>query len=173
MNNAYIDVSKLIEHPGEEMDLSGEVRLEPTMLGEEKIEFKEPFDFSVKLTNAGEGIVIIGSAHGGVTLRCSRCLEVFTYEASVDLDEIAVFKAEAVENGQGFVVEGKQLDLAPVIYQNVVVDVPMRPLCREDCGGLCPKCGKNLNNEPHTHKEDNIDERLAALKDFFKKNDGS
>jgi uncharacterized protein len=170
MDSEYIDVSELLDHPDTELEVSGDVRLESTKLGIEKIDFNEPFDFSVKLTNAGDGIVIKGLTNGCVVLRCSRCLKHFTYKASVDLDEVAVFDPEAAEEG-GFVVEGSRLDMAPIVYQNVVVDIPMRPLHSEDCAGLCQVCGKDLNEEPHEHKEELIDERLSALKDFFKKDD--
>ncbi len=171
MNTTKIDISKLLEYPDEELEASGEATLEPTKLGSETIEFLSPFSFDVRLHNAGDGIVVSGETSGSVTLRCGRCLEPLTYATTVSFEELAVFSSEDEEgdNEDAFKLADKKLDVAPIIYQNVIVEVPIRPLCHEECAGLCGECGKDLNKEPHTHKREQIDERLAPLKDFFKK----
>ena len=172
MNIIEIDVSKLLENSGEEIEASGDVVLEPTKLGDETIEFPAPFSFSVRLSNVGDGIVVNGETSGSVRLHCGRCLEPFTYETAVSFEELAVFAPEDGEEREvddAFELADEKLDVVPIIYQNVMVEVPIRPLCREKCAGLCSECGKNLNEEPHEHKQERIDERLAPLRDFFEK----
>ncbi len=172
MNTAEIDVSKLLEHSSDELEVFGEVVLEPIKLGDKTIEFPAPFSFSVRLSNVGEGIVVNGETSGSVRLHCGRCLELFTYETTVSFEELAVFASEDGEEREvedAFKLADEKLDVAPIIYQNVMVEVPIRPLCREECAGLCAECGRNLNEEPHEHKQERIDERLAPLRDFFNK----
>ena len=172
MNTTKIDVSKLIEYPEEELEASGEAVLEPTKLGDETIEFPAPFSFSVRLSSVGEGIVVSGETSGPVGLRCGRCLKSFTYETAVSFEELAVFEPDSGEDREvddALKLTDEKLDVVSIIYQNVIVDVPIRPLCREECAGLCAECGKNLNEEPHEHKQERIDERLAPLKEFFNK----
>jgi len=168
MNTAKIDVTKLLEHPGKDLDVSGRLSLAPATLGDERIDFSTPFSFSVKLTNAGGGIVVRGEIGGSADLKCSRCLDVFKHDIEIDIDEEASIRSDDDEPKEGFQVEDSELDLAPMIYENVIVELPMRPLCRDDCSGLCSRCGKNLNVEPHVHEEVQVDERLAPLKEFFK-----
>lgn len=167
MEQAYIDVSELLEHPGAELGVSGEVRLDHTKLGEETVEFARPFRFSLKLTNVSEGLMIEGTTAGEVVLRCARCLEKIDIAIAVDFSELAVVGETGVEDN--FPIEAGKIDLAPIIFQNIMVEIPMRPLCRSDCAGLCVECGKNLNEEPHAHEKDTVDERLAPLKEYFRK----
>jgi uncharacterized protein len=168
MKPVYVDVSELLKKPGDEILFSGPVQLEPVRLGEEEIGFPEPFMVNVGLRNAREGILIKGSADGGLRLRCSRCLERFSHQVKLEIDEVAVARADARKEGL-FPIEEKRIDLAPVVYENALLAVPIKPLHSPDCAGLCSVCGKNLNEEPHTHQKDEIDERLMPLKDFFKK----
>ena len=60
-----------------------------------------------------------------------------------------------------------QIDLREAIRQNLVLALPIQPLCREDCKGLCPECGRDLNVEPHTHETEARDERFAALRQLL------
>lgn len=173
MNTSNLDVAVVLEYPGEEVEFSGSAELEPVDLGDERIHFDEPFAFTVKLTRVGDGIVVRGTATGRAGLRCGRCLDEFSYELAVDIDEVASLPITDTDADieEGFKVEGGRLNLTPIVYQNAVVSIPMQPLCRERCSGLCQTCGKNLNAEPHVHDEAQVDERLAPLKEFFKNRD--
>ena len=77
---------------------------------------------------------------------CDRCAEDFKREYSFDLNKIVVEKLENDEDFDDFVVvEGCKLDLDDYIYQEIQLFLPQKMLCSEDCKGICPKCGKNLN----------------------------
>jgi uncharacterized protein len=168
MKPVYVDVAELLKKPGEEILFSGPVQLDPVRLGQEQIEFEGPFAVGVRLSNAGQGVLIKGSADGSLRLQCSRCLEWFAHPVRLEIDEVAVARDDARKDGL-FPIEEKKIDLVPVVYENALLAVPIKPLHRPDCAGLCAVCGKNLNEEPHTHETEEIDERLAPLKDFFKK----
>lgn len=169
MKPHYIDVTKILEHPGEEMAFSGAVKLAPAKLGAEVIEFPLPSDVEVVFSGAGHGVVITGTALGRFRLRCSRCLEKFDFEAAVDIEELAMVGGGEPGREDAFPISEGRIDLAAVVYQNIIVEVPIKPLCRRECAGLCPDCGKNLNDEPHDHPGEEIDERLVRLKEYFQK----
>lgn len=59
--------------------------------------------------------------------------------------------------------EGDRIDLGEEVRQSIILALPMKPVCREDCLGLCSHCGRNLNKEKCGCKEEEIDERLAKL----------
>jgi uncharacterized protein len=60
-------------------------------------------------------------------------------------------------------VHDDQLDLSAWARDALVLGLPAQILCRPDCAGLCPVCGKDLNVEPHEHEEERVDDRWAAL----------
>ncbi len=169
MKPLYIDVKEVLDKPGVEMSFSGPVALEPTKLGRELIEFPVPVEVDLILRNVSQGVIIEGKAAGRLTLRCSRCLERFDYLADIAVEELAA-AGEAAD--EVFPIQDGKIDIAAVVYQNIMVQVPIQPLCREACAGLCATCGKNLNEEPHEHPKEEIDERLAGLRKYFKKEQG-
>ena len=94
---------------------------------------------------------------------CFRCLEDTVLELSVDAREYqATSPGEAEELQTQYVVDDK-LDLAAWSRDALALTIPDKILCRPDCVGLCSVCGKNLNDEPHTHDEVPTDSRWAAL----------
>lgn len=169
MKHLFVDVKKILEHPGEEVEFSGPVELEPAKLGEEAIEFPLPSKMDVVLSSVSGGIVIKGKVLGRFRVRCGRCLEKFDSEKSIDIVEQAVVEGVGPVKDDVFPISDGKIDLAAIAYQNIIVEVPIQPLCRASCAGLCAVCGKNLNEEPHSHPSEEGDARLSALKDFFKK----
>ena len=167
MKPLYVDVTKLIDHPGEELYFDGPLPLEPTKLGAELIDFPRPADLDVVLRGVSEGIIIQGRAKVGIRLLCGRCLEKFDYDTQISIDELAVKEGAPGLTDEVFPIAAGKIDLAAIVYQNIMVEVPIQPLCRRTCAGLCAVCGKNLNEEPHAHAEEKIDERLAPLKKYF------
>ena len=97
---------------------------------------------------------------------CRRCLTPLAEVLLVDVDERY---AEADPTGYrtvnpaAFPIDHGQIDLAPMVREEILLAVPDAPLCRPDCAGLCPTCGKDLNAEPHEHEDEATDERWAAL----------
>lgn len=102
---------------------------------------------------------------------CGRCNKELCRELTVQNKYYIVRNSEAEETGEEkddvIVLSGNQLELDDYIRDNLIVNVPMRYLCKDDCKGLCPICGNDLNiKECGCHRE-TIDPRLEALKDFF------
>ncbi|HHY76547.1 MAG TPA: DUF177 domain-containing protein [Firmicutes bacterium] len=144
-----IDVTEILKTPGEGMSfqVGGEVPIPETMDGAQAV---GSFVVRGVATSTGLGVYVDAHAVGTVELTCSRCLGSFTKEMELDCE------AEFVEDPDGrpqeeepevsvFALEGGVCDLGEMVRHEVLLNLPMKPLCSEDCKGLCPVCGKNLN----------------------------
>jgi uncharacterized protein len=130
----------------------------------------------VQLMRTSQGILVTGHLHTVVELTCDRCLEPFTVPVEIDLEEEfrptvdigtgASLPVVAEEDGAGLINGHHILDLTEVVRQALLLAIPMHPLCRPDCAGLCPECGQNLNEGSCQCQPRVEDLRWAALKEL-------
>ena len=121
----------------------------------------------------GDDVVIAGEIEATVPVVCGRCLEEFPVRirASVDVRFIPrPPEGDRVELGSDDLdldfYRGDEIDLSALVASETALALPMKPLCREDCRGLCPRCGANRNLAPCRCSERAPDPRLAVLKDL-------
>ena len=131
---------------------------------------------SVHLSKHGHDILVRGNLSGQMELACSRCLEPFTAPAAIEFDLLLVpgpLNAAAVKEELSpddldlDYYTGEIVDLERILREQIILMLPLKPLCEEACKGLCPDCGANLNRETCTCKTDAVDSpfaRLAKLK---------
>jgi uncharacterized protein len=131
-----------------------------------------PVSGELKLTRINQRILVQGKLTIEVPLVCSRCLKSFTCSIPLDIEEeyypiIDVNTGAKIpppdESGAFTIDERHILDLTEAIRQYKVMALPMKPLCREECAGICPNCGKNLNEGPCDCPSDETDPRWAEL----------
>lgn len=168
MNSLSVDVSGLVKSIGSEKRIKERIKPSPFSFCDEELSFATPLDVDIIIRNVGGGLLAEGCAKGTVRLHCSRCLRL--YDADFCLDIREAFCASYQQNDKDTleIIEGN-IDLYPLIKQGLLLWLPMKQLCRVDCLGLCPKCGKDLNKGSCSCQKDQVDPRLATLKDFFKK----
>ena len=102
---------------------------------------------------------------------CDRCAAETRRDMLVPLEHVLVTHLDEEDTGEFIVVEGMRLDLTALVREDLLLALPAKFLCREDCKGLCPICGKNLNDGSCSCKKP-IDPRLEALRQLFKENPG-
>lgn len=130
----------------------------------------EPIAIELELESVVEGIY----AHGAVTAHlegeCSRCLDPVDQDISTRFDELFLYpeKVKAEEREDSVLLVEDEVRLGPVVRDALAMEADERPLCREDCPGLCAQCGFRMEDDPDHHHEV-IDERFAALKGLFDK----
>lgn len=135
---------------------------------------QEPLEIYCELTKSGDLISAKGWVRGKMLLECDRCLKAFEsgFKSFFEVhyrpqcEEPSLEEEEELPESQLEVVyfAGDMLDIADQIRQTVLLSVPMRALCREDCRGLCGGCGRNLNVESCQCQEPPTDHRWDALK---------
>lgn len=120
-----------------------------------------------RLSAAGPGrFYWHGKIEGDVALECSRCLENTTAHVSDESHLIFVERGdEDIDDPDVFVLDPKdpELDLRPALREEWLLVAPTFALCREDCRGLCPRCGADLNDGPHDCAQPEVDPRWEAL----------
>ena len=122
-----------------------------------------PIELDLRLESVVEGVLVTGSATVDVAGECVRCLTPISDSLEIDIQELFVYPNSEATEDEASRLEGDLIDLEPLLRDDVVLELPFQPLCREDCAGLCAECGANLNTDPeHTHEEP-IDPRWAGL----------
>jgi uncharacterized protein len=88
-----------------------------------------------------------GHLSGAVRQQCGRCLTDLDQRVEADIDAYFTNDPDAADEPQRYPLPdtGSSLDLAPVVREELILTVPLFPLCRDDCAGLCPDCGADLN----------------------------
>jgi uncharacterized protein len=100
-------------------------------------------------------ILVIGEIAGSITLECCRCLEQIVHRVKLAFS-------------QSFQATDAEIDLEPEIRDTLVLSLPLKPLCRKDCAGLCAHCGKNLNRERCSCTAADHDPRWQTLRETLK-----
>ncbi|WP_405684260.1 YceD family protein [Streptomyces sp. NBC_00057] len=134
-----------------------------------------PVELDLRLESVMEGVLVTGTARASVEGECVRCLEPLRQEVVADFQEMFSYpdaddrgrsKAEPADDAEDdedrFFIEDGLFDLEPVLRDAVVLALPMQPVCRESCAGLCSECGIRLDENPG-HHHDAVDIRWAAL----------
>jgi uncharacterized protein len=121
---------------------------------------ESPVSGEVSLLRTDKGIFVSGTIETTFKGVCSRCLVPIEQPLTLHFEE--EYSSEADEGA--FAISGdKEIDLSEAVRQYFLLAIPMKPLCREDCAGLCPTCGHNLNLGPCDCAPRDIDPRLAQL----------
>lgn len=158
--------------------------LKPVFLGEDEIKIDEEFDLShsisadlaafkhpvhvtANISNKTGIVTMKGIAKVSCITQCDRCLNDINEVFTVDLYHIFVKDLEQEDDGSFIVLPDMMLDVEMLIHDDILLQLPYQHLCNENCKGLCPKCGQNLNEGSCSCEED-IDPRLAVLQQLLK-----
>jgi uncharacterized protein len=128
-------------------------------------------EVDVRLESVSEGVLATATVTGEVAGECGRCLVDFTEPLQVEFIELFAYPDSTTdattEPDEVSRVEGDHLDLEPVLRDAVVLSLPLTPLCRPDCAGLCPECGERRDDLPEDHSHNQLDPRWAGLAERF------
>ncbi|MFS8500545.1 MAG: DUF177 domain-containing protein [Caldicoprobacter sp.] len=165
-----IDVSDILKQKGTSKEFRGSQPLEDIIYQGERISLLGPVEVSGDITNTGKLLVLNADAAAKLLLHCSRCTKPYDKELKFSFT-IRLSKIGDPEDPDIFVYEGEEVDLKDIILEFLLLELPMRGQCSEDCKGLCPYCGCDLNVEQchcqervEYQEERVVDPRLLALK---------
>lgn len=99
--------------------------------------------------------------------RCDRCAEPFQRPDTLKIKHILVTSLNDESNEDFLLLKDYRLPLSDLVTADLLLSLPMKSLCREDCRGICPQCGRNLNEGLCGCRQETVDPRLAALKDLL------
>jgi uncharacterized protein len=125
----------------------------------------------LRLESVMEGVLVTGDVDVPVTGSCARCLEPIEDTLHLDVQELYAYEGSTTEatseEDEVRRIDGDFLDLAPLARDTVVLNLPLAPVCTEDCAGLCVDCGQRLDDLPADHHHEIVDARWAALAEKF------
>ena len=136
-----------------------------------------PITLRLRLEAVMEGVLVTGEVDAPLAGSCARCLEQFEDTLELDLQELFAYEGSTTsatsEEDEVRLVVGDHLDLQPMVRDAVVLALPLSPVCRDDCRGLCVDCGQRLDDLPPDHSHEVRDPRWAALADRFAPSSGT
>ena len=168
-----IDISKVVKSINKEVseEVSIELNSFESRLGNFPILQKSPVVLTIT-NQENKTLFIRGSVDVTLSIPCGRCLEevptqiCFGIDKKLDIAESVLVDDEMEENDY---LIGFELDVDKLVYAEILVNWPMKVLCKEDCEGICKVCGANLNKGDCGCQRTELDPRMAAIQDIFNK----
>lgn len=160
------DLRTLRVRSGDQARERVEIELEPLVLGGQSYEPQpSPAPAELTVTRASSGTVLELALDVSLEGPCFRCLADAELPLSLRLREYQAAKPEGDEERTEY-IEDNRLDLSAWAHDEIALALPDKILCRPECAGLCPVCGKDLNAEPHGHVEERLDSRWEKLREL-------
>jgi uncharacterized protein len=120
-------------------------------------------DLDLRLESVMDGVLVTGTVTAPVVAECGRCLEPVEDSITVDVQELFAYDEAADGEDELPTLVGDFIDFEPIARDAVVLGLPLNPVCRDDCAGLCTGCGAPMRDLTPEHAHDEIDPRWAAL----------
>jgi uncharacterized protein len=166
MSSFVIPVHDLMHRPGTMRELELDITLTDALgTGAVTLPAGTDIQLDLRLESVHEGILATGELNAMAAGECSRCLDPMKIAVEVDFQELFAYSGESEED---FTVDAEQINLEPVVRDEVVLSLPFQPVCKPDCAGLCAECGVKLADNPGHAHETQVDARWSELKNFKK-----
>lgn len=150
MEPVKIHIPNELFEPAEMRAFSGEAVIGEAKINGSVYSFADPSPWRVEISNTGGALLVRGEVKAEGICACSRCLGDAHVSLEGDIEGYFVISPEGEDDdmeGDEFeaLPESHDIDLAPLIIQGLMLDAPFQPLCQPECKGICPTCGKDLN----------------------------
>ena len=176
METLELHIPQSLFSPAAYEHFEGEYALDVLKAGPDLYSFAQPLIYRVDVSNTGDALLLTGTVEGDATTSCARCLDSFSFPITGDVE--GYFLINEGDEAPGDMEEeefevlpaNNTIDLAPYLQAALLLEVPLVPLCKDDCAGICPTCGTNLNEgtcscEP-TEETSVANNPFAVLKDL-------
>lgn len=159
-----LNLSRIINIPGQTLPFELELDLsDMEFYGAHPV--MEPVKAVGLVRNTADVLVLTMQIKTTLQLTCDRCVEPFRKHVVIPVE--AILSEESSEDSAVFQIVDDSVDLVDIVTTYFVLNMDSKSLCRDDCKGLCERCGQNLNEGPCRCKKE-IDPRLAGLQQFLK-----
>ena len=161
-----INARELLREPG--LQKSVDLSLPAAELGVDDARITDDITIDLTVTSGVDSIVVHGTVRMPWRAQCRRCLRDLQGTADIAVDEVYQDPDDemVVDDEQAFPIEGDQIDLVPAVREHLLLELPDDVLCRDECAGICPVCGTDLNDATCDCDTSVRDERWAALDDL-------
>ncbi len=168
-----IDLSKVLTHEGKKLNIEIAPADENFVCELGSFPYADKLPVPVTITHTENQVLRLeGSGRVTVRIPCSRCLKPVKVALDIEIDEEIDMKQsdqERVENlDESSYIQNKELDTEKLLHNEILIRWPMRVLCKENCKGICSRCGANLNQGSCDCDTADLDPRMAVISDIFK-----
>jgi uncharacterized protein len=162
-----LNLREIIHVPGASLPFEFTLDLtQEEFFGERPI--TQPVRVTGSVRNVADVLMLEGQVSSVLDYTCDRCMSRFSREKTVELQFLLAEAIEGEDDGEIVLLDDGEIDVGDLAYTAFVLDMDTKHLCSEDCKGLCPGCGVNLNQEPCRCKKQ-PDPRWAALEQLLNK----
>lgn len=151
-----IAIPPLLFEPAQFEHYEGVLDMPVMKAGPDLYDFSEPIAWQADITNTGDALLVSGTVETTASTACARCLESFSFPVTGEIEGYFLIASdgeapEDMDDDEFDVLpEDKVIDMEPLIKAALLLEFPLIPLCDDDCKGICPTCGANLNEEACT-----------------------
>ncbi|MGI8721674.1 MAG: YceD family protein [Geodermatophilaceae bacterium] len=166
-----VDLRELGRRPGSLLPVHRTVRA-PQGVGLDVIgvQVGDELTLALRMESVVEGVLVSGTVSGPVVGECSRCLDPIQDVVEVEVVELFAYPdsatSETTDEDEVSRLTGDMIDLEPLVRDAVVLALPVAPLCRENCAGMCVDCGQRWDDLPPDHQHSTVDPRWVALAQY-------
>ena len=150
----------------EEIGYAHEFQFDVSKITIEELELRNVIG-SVHVGRTQQGLVVQGHFSGETTLECVRCLNKFSQPLTWEFTELYAFSKDSASELGLILPESAQIDLAPLLREYALLEIPISPIHDPDCKGLCIECGQDLNIKDCGHDQNNEDSPFSVLKNLL------
>lgn len=156
MDPIRIQIPKELFSPAESAAYDGTLKLDAMTVGTDEYLFPNPIIWSIDITNTGGALLVTGTVEADARTQCVRCLEDADIHIDGEIEGYFLLSAQDAPPDDmdadefDILPDDKHIDVAPLIQAAILLELPLVPICSEDCKGLCSTCGANLNTETCT-----------------------
>jgi uncharacterized protein len=154
-----VNVVELLRWPGTTKDVEISIASSDLEFGESRIT-DAPVDIALHLESLSNGVTVNGTTTASWAGECRRCLAPISERMTIELSELY---QQFPDDSEAYKIENDQINLLPMVRENLLLAIPLGPLCREDCPGFCPHCGQDLSEGSCSCDNTVADPRWAAL----------
>jgi uncharacterized protein len=139
----------------------------------EQIQISDDLDLyhfagAARVGRTPQGLIVRGKFEAQTSLECVRCLGTFDFPLHWEMTDLYAFKKKSVSETGLLLPEDMHIDLQPLVREYALLEVPMSPICKPECKGLCAVCGQDLNHRDCGHRELSEESPFSVLKDLLK-----
>lgn len=161
-----IDVSSIVKINGASLDVKFDEAIAELNNLESGFVFTDAVKFEGVLTNASGVLKLNGSLKVAYSTKCSRCVKDIEDNLELKIREDIIEGSETADV-DAYTYNDNYILLDSILKDNIILNLPVKKVCDDNCKGLCPRCGTNLNEKTCDCKDDYINPQMEALKKFF------
>lgn len=163
-----IDLSDIIKDYGGRMNVSTSIEMDDTDFLGESFKFQKPLNIEGSIVNNTKSLEFSAKVEGEMQVHCARCSKPFIVPVKFRMNEILISEDGDSANDEAIVLSGEELDISDIVMNSFLMSVSGKYLCKDDCKGLCSKCGADLNDGDCGCDNEEIDPRWADLQKIMK-----